>query len=129
MAEWIMITFTGTIAVTTIVYTIFTRRLWRETRYSSDIARYTAFTNYLTVLAAEIEKAKESDPSSAAFLETLSSLMLEAGVDQFLDDVDFKKNPKLRDYYNKLEGVIRAHGVDPMQLPWFRPILERMKGK
>jgi len=126
MQDWIMIAFTGTIAVATIFYTVFTRRLWRITKRSVDIARYTTMVNYVTLLSAEIEKSKQSDPSAAKLLEAMSAMVVETGVESMLDEVDFRKEPKLARDYRKIEEIVRSHGVDPRQVPWFRPILERL---
>jgi hypothetical protein len=33
----------------------------------------------------------------------------------------------VRDSLNKLDGLLRAQGIDPQAIPWFRPIAEKMK--
>ena len=127
MQDWVVVVFTGVIAVATCLYTFFTHRLWKEMRFSTDIARYTAFANYLTVLGTEIEKTKKSDPKAADLLSAISSLAMATGVEQFLKDIDFDKNKEAKEYFESLASTFTAQDIDPMQDPLMGPILRRLK--
>ena len=50
MSQALILIFTGVIAASTLVYTFYSIRLWRATRSSADIARFTAFMSLLTQL-------------------------------------------------------------------------------
>jgi tRNA C32,U32 (ribose-2'-O)-methylase TrmJ len=128
MNEYLTTVFTGVIAVATVIYTVMTIRLWRATRSSVDVAKAAVLMNYLTTLAQESEKLKATQPQAAQLLQQVAMLLTEASMHRFLEDIDFSKEPRTRDFLNKLEGLLRAHGIDPEVLPWFRPITEKMKG-
>jgi hypothetical protein len=125
--EILMTVFTAVIAVSTVIYTVVTRRLWKTTQASVDVAKATALMNYLATVAHEIEKTKETNPQAAMLLAQVAMLITEAGMSRFLEDMDFSKQPVVRDAMNKLDGMFRANGVDPANIPWFRPVLEKMK--
>ncbi|MFZ5994114.1 MAG: hypothetical protein ACOYU4_03900 [Thermodesulfobacteriota bacterium] len=127
MNEWLMVIFTAVIAISTVVYTVFSYRLWKATKATCDIARYTAFMAYLGTLAQEIDKSRGKNPVGAQFLENLMSIMAEAGFESFMKDIDLNKNPEARDFLVKLEGMFRGHGVDPMSIPMLRPIMSKIK--
>ncbi len=127
MNEVLMTVFTAVIAVSTIIYTIVTYRLWKTTQGSVDVAKATVLMSYLTTLAQEIEKIKETNPQAAMLLQQVAMLLTEASMERFLEDVSFRKQPRVRDAMNKLDGLLRANGVDPQNVPWFRPVAEKMK--
>jgi len=54
-------------------------------------------------------------------------LVTEAAMERFVEDVNLSKQPRVRDSLNKLDGLLRAQGIDPQTIPWFRPIAEKMK--
>jgi hypothetical protein len=127
MNEILMTVFTAVIAVSTIIYTIVTYRLWKTTQGSVDVAKATVLMSYLTTLAQEIEKIKTTNPQAAMLLQQVATLLTEASLERFLEDVNFSKQPRVRDAMNKLDGLLRANGVDPLNVPWFRPVAEKMK--
>ena len=95
-------------------------------RFSTDIARYTAFANYLTALGAEIEKTKKSDPTSSDLLSGISSLTMETGIEQLLEDINFSKNKPAKKYFENLVKTLTAQGIEPTQISWMRPILRKL---
>ena len=119
--------FTGVIAISTCIYSYYSAKLWKATLASVDIARYTTFMNYMTTLGQQIEQTKVTDPQGAAFLEQFAMLMGEFAIERFLEDVDFKKNAEVRDYFNKIEVMFRARNVDPQSIPWLRVVLKKLK--
>jgi tRNA C32,U32 (ribose-2'-O)-methylase TrmJ len=122
-----MTVFTAVIAVSTIIYTIVTFRLWKTTQGSVDIAKATVLMSYLSTLAQEIEKTKATNPQAAMRLQQVAMLVTEVSLERFLEDINFSKQPHVRDAMNKLDGLLRANGVDPQNVPWFRPVAEKMK--
>ena len=58
MNETLMTVFTAVIAVSTVIYTIVTIKLWKATMSSVDVAKATVLMSYLTTLAQEVEKIK-----------------------------------------------------------------------
>ena len=54
-------------------------------------------------------------------------LVTEASMESFLADINLSKQPRVRDAMNKLDGLLRANGVDPQAVPWFRPVVEKMR--
>ena len=60
-------------------------------------------------------------------LQQVAMLVTEASMESFLEDVSMSKQPRVRDAMNKLDGLLRANGVDPQTVPWFRPVTEKMK--
>ncbi|MBZ5594339.1 MAG: hypothetical protein LAP39_19020 [Acidobacteriia bacterium] len=127
MNEVLMTVFTAVIAVSTIIYTIFTFRLWKATQGSVDVAKATVLMSYLSTLAQEIEKTKATNPQAAMLLQQVAMLVTEASMESFLEDINMSKQPRVRDAMNKLDGLLRANGVDPHNVPWFRPVAEKMK--
>ena len=127
MNEVLMTVFTAVIAVSTIIYTIVTFRLWKTTQGSVDIAKATVLMSYLSTLAQEIEKTKATNPQAAMRLQQVAMLVTEVSLERFLEDINFSKQPHVRDAMNKLDGLLRANGVDPQNVPWFRPVAEKMK--
>jgi hypothetical protein len=128
MNEELMTVFTAVIAAATCAYTVITIKLWKATMASVDVAKATVLMNYLATIAQESEKMRESNPQAAAFLQQITILVTEAAMEQFLSDIDLKKQPQVRDALNKFDGLLRAQNVDPQNIPWFRPIAEKMKG-
>ena len=60
--------------------------------------------SYLTTLAQEAEKMKNTDPQAVTLLQRVAMLVTEAAMDGFLEDVTLSKQPRLRDALNKFEG-------------------------
>ena len=56
------------------------------------------------------------------------TLVAEIGLQRFLDDIDLKKNKDAREYFSKIEGMFRGHGIDPETIPCLRVILSKMRG-
>jgi hypothetical protein len=155
MTETLMTAFTAVLAVSTIAYTIATFKLWKATkasvdaarasvdaarasvdvaktsadaaRTSADAAKVTVLLDYLAMLAREIEKNQATNPQAAAFLQQVGMLLTEFAFSRFLDDIKLDEQPRVRDALNQLAGLFRAHGIDPQNIPWFRPVLEKMK--
>lgn len=126
MTEFLMIVFTGVIAISTVIYAFYSIRLWRATRASVDIARYTAFLNLMTQLAQHTEDAKRKGLPEAVFLEQFANMLGEFGFQKFLEEIDIEKDPDANQYFGKIEGMLRAYNVDPYSIPWFRPILRKL---
>ena len=122
-----MTVFTAVIAVSTVIYTIVTIKLWKATMSSVDVAKATVLMSYLTTLAQEVEKIKIDNPQAALLLQQVAMLVTEAAMERFVEDVNLSKQPRVRDSLNKLDGLLRAQGIDPQAIPWFRPIAEKMK--
>lgn len=112
------------IAVATIAYTRYAKRLWEATSAQADISRYLATANLLQTLAAEAEKMKAADPSSSAMLDAFLGLTVELWFTRLAEDIDLK-DPTLRDHFRRIEGILRGRGVDPAQVPWMKPILKK----
>jgi hypothetical protein len=127
MNETLMTVFTAVIAVSTVIYTIVTIKLWKATMSSVDVAKATVLMSYLTTLAQEVEKIKIDNPQAALLLQQVAMLVTEAAMERFVEDVDLSKQPRVPDSLNKLDGLLRAQGIDPQAIPWFRPIAEKMK--
>ena len=127
MNETLMTVFTAVIAVSTVIYTIVTIKLLKATMSSVDVAKATVLMSYLTTLAQEVEKIKIDNPQAALLLQQVAMLVTEAAMERFLEDVNLSKQPRVRDSLNKLDGLLRAQGIDPQAIPWFRPIAEKMK--
>jgi len=127
MNETLMTVFTAVIAVSTVIYTIVTIKLWKATMSSVDVAKATVLMSYLTTLAQEVEKIKIDNPQAALLLQQVAMLVTEAAMERFVEDVNLSKQPRVRDSLNKLDGLLRAQGIDPQTIPWFRPIAEKMK--
>lgn len=127
MYEWVMVAFTAVIAISTSIYTYYSHKLWKATRLASDIARFNTFMAYLTTLTNEAARVKDSNHELARLYEQLGILITEVGISKFIEDADLKKNPEARDFFNKLEGMLRGKGIDVNAIPWMRIISERMK--
>src|ERR1017187_5618226 len=127
MNEVLTTVFTAVIAASTVIYTIVTFRLWKATQGSLDVAKATVLMNYLVTVAQEVEKTKEANPQAAMLLQQVAMLVTEVAMEHFLEEIKLSKQPRVRDALNKLDGLLRAHGVDPQSVPWFRPVAEKMK--
>jgi len=127
MNETLMTVFTAVIAVSTVIYTIVTIKLWKATMSSVDVAKATVLMSYLTTLAQQVEKIKIDNPQAALLLQQVAMLVTEAAMERFVEDVNLSKQPRVRDSLNKLDGLLRAQGIDPQAILWFRPIAEKMK--
>lgn len=127
MPEIIMIIFTGVIALSTVVYAFYSVRLWRATRASVDLARYTAFLNLMTQLGQYAEDAKRKGLPEAVLLEQFGNMLAEFGFERFLEEIDFKNDTEAHQYFGKIEGMLRAYSIDPYTVAWFRPILKKLK--
>src|SRR6266545_62780 len=93
-----MLLFTGVIAASTVVYTIYSIRLWKATRASAEISRYTLFISFMMELDRQVQLAKLQQRPDAAFLEQFEKMLFEHGARSILADVDLKKNPQLAEY-------------------------------
>jgi hypothetical protein len=118
--------FTGVIAAATIAYTYFAHKQWKAARAQADIARYVAFASVLQTLANETEKARSADPNSAVLLEAFLGLMTELGFERMAEEFNLAKDQGAREYFARIEGMLRAHGIDPAQVPWMRPIMKQL---
>jgi hypothetical protein len=108
MNEALMTVFTAAIAVSTVIYTIVTIKLWKATMSSVDVAKATVLMNYLTTLAQEVEKVRITNPQAAILLQQVAMLITEAAMERFLEDVNLTKQPHMRDSLNKLDGLLRV---------------------
>src|ERR1017187_9337923 len=127
MNEVLMSCFTAVITVATVAYVVITIKLWKATKSSADVAKASVVINYLTVLAQEGQKLEASDLKGAALLRQVAMLLGEVAVEQFLEDIDLRKQPRVRDAMNTLFGLFRAQGIDPENIPFFRPVVAKMK--
>lgn len=127
MTNTLLVVFTAIIAMSTIVYTVYSARLWKATRASVDISRYVAFMNLMLQLNQQAEEAKRKGLPEAALLEQFGNMLAEFGFERFLDDIDFKKDKYAIEYFSKIEGMIRGFGVDPNNVSWFRPVLRKLR--
>lgn len=127
MIELSLLICTGVIAVSTVVYTIFSMKLWMATKNSVDIARYSAFMNYYFTLVGKIEDIREEDPQGAAILEQILSVHAEFGFKHFFKELDLKRDSDMRDMFGSLEGVLIANGIDPKSSPFTKPIVDKME--
>ena len=124
----IMLIFTGVIAVSTVFYTFYSIQLWKATRASVDLARYTGFMNLMIQLSQHTEDAKRKGLPEAVILEQFVNILGEFGFERFLEEVDIRDDPIAREYFGKIEGMLRAINLDPNSVPWFRLILKKLKG-
>lgn len=129
MTEVMMLIFTGVIAFATIVYCYFSYQLWRVTRASVDIARYAAFSNLLMQLTTYISDAKAKNLPEATLLEQVTNMAAEFGFDKFLTELDLVNDKSAHLYFGKIEGILRGHNIDPLTIPWFRPIARQLEKK
>jgi hypothetical protein len=127
MSDVLMIVFTGVIAASTVIYTTYSVRLWKATRASVDLARYTAFMNLMVQFNQKAEEAKRKGLPEAIFLEQFGTMLIEFGFERFLDEIDFKRDKHAIEYFSKIEAMLRGFGVDPNDVSWFRPVLRKLK--
>ncbi len=127
MSQTLIVLFTGVIAASTLVYSFYSIRLWKATRSSADIARFTAFMSLLTQLVKYIEDAKREGKPEAVFLDQLGVMIAEFGFDRFLSDIDFKKDKDAREYFAKIEGLLRGHNIDPDSVPILKTAFRKIK--
>ena len=129
MSEIVMIIFTGVIAISTIAYTYFSYRLWKSTRASVDLARYSAFLNLLMQLDSSLKEAKSKNLPESKLLEQMTMMISEFGFDQMLGELNISKDKEAGLYFAKIEGILRGNNIDPQSVPWFRPIARRLEQK
>src|SRR5437660_3803621 len=127
MSQTLIVIFTAVIAASTLVYTFYSIRLWKATRTSADIARFTAFMSLLTQLAKYIEDAKREGKPEAIVLDQLGGMMAEFGFERFLSEINFKKDKDAREYFAKIEGILRGHGIDPDRVPILKTAFRKIK--
>lgn len=127
MSEIVMLIFTGVIAVSTVVYTYYSIKLWKATRRSTDIARYTLFINFMLELHKMAEEARLMEKPDAPFLSQFEMVMLEMGADEALRGVKLKKRPDLMALIARIDGMLRANNVDPESIPYLRPLFRKLK--
>src|SRR5215216_6774678 len=104
MKEVLMIIFVGVSAISTAVYAFYSMRLWKATRLSADIGRYTLFLSFLLQLHKYAEEARELNKPEATILEQIELMIMELGVDHILKDIDFEKDKAMREYIVRLES-------------------------
>jgi hypothetical protein len=127
MNEIVMLIFTGVIAVATVVYTYYSIKLWKATRRSTDISRYTLFINFMWQFHLYVEEVKQLQRPDATFLERFENAVLEHGLEDMMRDVNIKKLRTFAEFIARFDGMLRANGVDPESIPWLRPILRKLK--
>ena len=126
-ADVVTLIFSGVIAVSTVIYTLFSIRLWTATRLSADIARYTLFLNFTFELHRQVEFAKATNKPDALALAQFEQVILELGVKSLLKGVDLKKNPELAEYLARLDGMLRT--TNPNDAAWLRQVIQQSTGK
>lgn len=127
MSNALMLVFTGVIAGSTIIYTYFSIKLWRATRASVDVARFTAFMELLYRLYEELEKERAEEKPTVAMHEQFIRTIGEFGFEIFIKDLDIKKTPELVQYLSTFDGLFRAWNINPDSIAWFRALKKKMK--
>lgn len=54
-------------------------------------------------------------------------MIAEFGFDRFLQDIDFTKDKAAREYFSKIEGMLRGHNIDPDSVPVLKTAFRKMK--
>ena len=126
MTDIVMLIFTGVISLSTLLYTIYSRRLWKETQRSVDIARYTGFFNLMILLSNRIEDAKKQGLPEAELLDQIGGFLAEFSFTKFLEELDLSKDKDAHQYFCNIEKIMRANNMDPNKISWFKPILNKL---
>lgn len=83
--------------------------------------------NLMTQLTAYTNEAKQKGKPEAVFLDQIGTLLAEFGFDRFLKDIDFKKDKEAREYFGKIEGMLRGHNIDPNSVPVLKTAFRKMQ--
>jgi hypothetical protein len=118
---------TAVIATSTVVYTVYSIRLWKATRLSADISRYTLFISFIMEMDRQVQIAKATNRPDAAFLEQFSRLLMENGMKAVFRGVDLKKNQELAQFISEMDGMLRASNLP--DAPWLRGLIDGATGK
>lgn len=116
---------TGVIAASTVVYTIYSIRLWKATRLSADISRYTLFMGFIMELDRQVRLAKLQHKPDAAALEQFERMLIEHGFKALLGNINLKKNPELAQYLAQFDGMLRTSNL--ADASWLRQVIQNSK--
>src|SRR6516164_1881469 len=83
-SEYFPILLTAIVTISTIIYTFYSILLWQATRAAAEISRQAALSNLWAELNRYIELLRNQDAAGKAFLEELSSLILESMISNLL---------------------------------------------
>ncbi len=125
-----MLLLTGVIAASTVIYTFYSIRLWKATRLSADISRYTLFLNFIFELDRQVQLAKVAQRPDALFLEQFEKVMVEQGLQSILRGVDLRENAELAELLARLDGMLRTSNLNPADVSWLNSLLQKgIKGR
>ena len=78
-------------------------------------------------LSQYVEDAERKELPEAVFLKQFLNMIAEFGFEKFLEDIDIKGDASLREYFGKIEGMLKAYNIDPSSVPWYRPVRKKLE--
>jgi hypothetical protein len=127
MNTYIPLILTTIVTISTIIYTICSIQLWRTTRAAAEISRQAAFGNLWAELNRYLELLRLQDAPEAAFLQTVSDLMLEFMVANLVAHALEKNDPNFEEFRRKLSALVSEHEIHASKIPWVTRLVERRK--
>lgn len=126
MSEILMVLFTGTIAISTLVYVIISIKTLRAMQWSFQNERINYFLNYTLEMGKSLGEMKKENPEAIRFLDQLYSVIIELGFEKILDEIEIDSE-RGKEVFGKLERLFLEYGADISQVPIIELINKKIK--
>ena len=116
--EYLPILLTAIVTLSTIIYTFYSILLWRTARVAAEISRHAALSNLWAELNRFIEIHRARNAGETAFLEGLSSLILEYMMSNLLTNSRAANDKAFEKVRTKIAALVKSHAEDAAKFPW-----------
>jgi hypothetical protein len=116
--EYLPILLTSIVTLSTAIYTFYSILLWRTARVAAEISRHAALSNLWAELNRFIEIHRARNAAETAFLEDLSSLILEYMMSNLLTNSRASNDKAFEKVRTKMAALVKSHAEDAAKFPW-----------
>jgi len=109
ISEILMILFTAVIAVSTVFYTIYSHKLWKETYSNTLISKFTLLMNYINMVDEKIKDIK--DENEKKFLEEYKLLFTELSMKTLFKEVSLKNSSEYNNFIKKIFLILTKYNI------------------
>ncbi len=127
MQQYLTIVLTAVISISTIIYTIYSARLYKTTRQAAEISRQAALANLWSELNNYIEVCKRENLPEAAFFQKLSGIFAEYIIASLMNDTNANTDPNLKNFQQKISQMIASADFDTNKIGWLSSFTKAIK--
>lgn len=121
MTDIITLIFTGTIAISTVFYTIYSQKLWKETHANTLMTKFVLMLNYIQIMEEKSKEVKNVNEMGYKFMTELTNLITKFGFQSFMDEID-KNSEAYKNFTKDFKDLFKNYGADINDIPIFKSI-------